>query len=123
MPETNQDGFFAGLNGTLAHEFEHTQRLLDLYDINTFWPAVGIWSNMDSGYLLGPVRISHWRSAFASGVYPRASIPGRRASGPRLDYVTRARLTTRSARRNYPTACSSFLGGESITWSRIASTI
>jgi hypothetical protein len=49
----SQDGYYAALNGTLAHEFGHTQGLFDLYDIETLLPGVGVWSNMDSGYLLG----------------------------------------------------------------------
>ena len=54
MPETeSQDGYYAAINGTLAHEFGHTQGLFDLYDIETLLPGVGVWSNMDSGYLLG----------------------------------------------------------------------
>ena len=54
MPESeSQDGYYAAINGTLAHEFGHTQGLFDLYDIETLLPGVGIWSNMDSGYLLG----------------------------------------------------------------------
>jgi M6 family metalloprotease-like protein len=54
MPETeSQDGYYAAINGTLAHEFGHTQGLFDLYDVETLLPGVGVWSNMDSGYLLG----------------------------------------------------------------------
>jgi M6 family metalloprotease-like protein len=72
MPESEtQDGYYGALNGTMSHEFGHTQGLPDLYDINTFFPAVGVWSNMDSGYLLGTtIRDVNGAEVAASGVLP-----------------------------------------------------
>ncbi len=78
MPETeSQDGYYAAINGTLAHEFGHTQGLFDLYDIETLLPGVGIWSNMDSGYLLGTSVTDAKTGATvdASGIMPTSLDP------------------------------------------------
>jgi len=78
MPETeNQDGYLSALNGTMGHEFGHTQGLVDLYDVNTFFPAVGIWSNMDSGYLLSTTVQDQKTGALseATGVIPTSLDP------------------------------------------------
>jgi len=103
MPETeNQDGFFSALNGTLAHEFGHTQGLPDLYNIDTFFPAVGVWSNMDSGYLLTTVVQDQKTGALAeaSGVIPTSLDPWCKTVlwPDKLDLVDPGRRSTLSLR-------------------------
>lgn len=103
MPETeNQDGLYGALNGTLAHEFGHTQGLFDLYDIETFLPGVGVWSNMDSGYLLGTwVRDEKTQvDVFASGMLPVSLDPWSKSLlwGDRIDYLDPGRALATSLR-------------------------
>ncbi len=84
VPEyDSQDGFIFGVNGVLAHEFGHQLGLPDLYNTNTFWPAVGQWDLMDSGGLVSidgggvfltgiiPGSFSAWSKVYLGWVTPR----------------------------------------------------
>jgi len=119
MPETeNQDGYYAAINGTLAHEFGHTQGLFDLYDIETLLPGVGVWSNMDSGYLLSvPVQDEKTGSRVeASGVLPVSLDPWSKFLlwPDFISYVDPGRSLTRTLRATELSDTTLFvpLGGE-----------
>jgi M6 family metalloprotease-like protein len=119
MPESeSQDGYYAAINGTLAHEFGHTQGLFDLYDIETLLPGVGVWSNMDSGYLLStPVQDARTGAVVeASGILPVSLDPWSKfLLWPDLiEYVDPGRNLTRSLRATELSDTTLFvpLGGE-----------
>jgi len=81
MPETeSQDGYFATLNGTLAHECGHLMYgFVDLYNIETGLPVVGYWSLMDSGNQVGAiVHTPHSGDIFATGLLPPSIDPFQR---------------------------------------------
>jgi M6 family metalloprotease-like protein len=82
IPETvNQDGFFAALNGVIAHENGHNLfGFADLYDVNTGYPVVGYWSLMDSGNLVGSlVQAPGGETFYAVGLLPPSIDPFQRS--------------------------------------------
>ena len=81
IPETNnQDGYFATINGVLAHECGHLFfGLSDLYNIDTGYPVVGFWSLMDSGNNVGSiVSLANGDELFATGLLPPSIDPFQR---------------------------------------------
>ena len=82
MPETiTQDGFFGAINGVLAHECGHLMfGFVDLYDVETGLPRVGLWSLMDSGNLAGSIVVlPDQTELFATGMLPPSIDPWQRA--------------------------------------------
>jgi M6 family metalloprotease-like protein len=72
VPETaSQDGYFSGIAGVLFHEFGHQLGLPDLYNINSGFPAVGVWDLMDSGGMVGEyIEDEQGRIQFVEGFLP-----------------------------------------------------
>jgi M6 family metalloprotease-like protein len=73
VPERiDQDGYYGALNGVIAHENGHNCfGFEDLYNIETGFPVVGLWSLMDSGNLAGSrVLLKDGSEIFATGMLP-----------------------------------------------------
>jgi M6 family metalloprotease-like protein len=81
VPETiTQDGFYGAINGVLAHECGHLMfGFVDLYDVETGLPRVGLWSLMDSGNLAGSIVVLPDNTElFATGMLPPSIDPWQR---------------------------------------------
>ena len=82
IPEhINQDGYFGAINGVLAHECGHLFfGFVDLYNVDSGYPAVGLWSLMDSGNLAGSiVALADGSDLYATGLLPPSVDPWQRA--------------------------------------------
>jgi len=91
VPETaNQDGFYGALNGVIAHENGHNIfGFADLYNVDSGFPVVGLWSLMDSGNLTGSiVGLPNGDEIFAVGLLPPSLDPFHRFfAGDQLQFV------------------------------------
>ena len=106
VPETaNQDGFFAAINGLVAHENGHNIfGFADLYNVFTGLPVIGYWSLMDSGNLAGiPFQLPDGSESFAVGLVPPSVDPFHRFFvGDQLSFVdaTDDTMTIANSERN-----------------------
>src|SRR5438093_11953401 len=95
-------GYYAPINAPVPHQSCHTQGLFDLYDIETFFPGVAVWSNMDSGYLLStPVQDTRTGTVVeASGILPVSLDPWSKFLlwPDNIDYVDPGRSLTTALR-------------------------
>jgi M6 family metalloprotease-like protein len=102
VPETaNQDGFYGALNGVIAHENGHSFfGFADIYDIESGFPVVGLWSLMDSGNLAGSqVGLPNGDIIYATGLLPPSVDPFQRFFiGDALHFVEPAWSETTTVR-------------------------
>lgn len=81
VPERiDQDGYYGAINGVVAHENGHNCfGFADLYNVETGFPVVGLWSLMDSGNLVGArVALKDGSEIFATGLLPPSVDPWQR---------------------------------------------
>lgn len=85
MPEyVTQDGYLGALNGVMTHEFGHQLGFYDLYNVLNFFPAVGMFSLMDSGdNLYGTVYDPYAQvETFVRGAIPSSIDPWHKLTHP-----------------------------------------